>query len=257
MQQYLDSNIKDLLAAHPPLGPVLEAGGIGCTTCSLGSCRIKDILEIHNLDTAATRNLLQQMGAILYQGRPFEAPALERQALPTKASFCPPIARMVHEHTHIMRFIGLIPSLTELLRQDPGAAFELLAEGLIFIRTYADSYHHAKEEDILFGFFDASDLLGAMGQDHTQGRAHVAAMAEGLARKDADQVATRLQAYGELLRGHIHREDTILYPWMDRTLTTRQVGELYARCAEAEARFGEEPRRQEAFVTGLATFLQA
>jgi hemerythrin-like domain-containing protein len=257
MHQHLASNIKDLLAAHPSLGPVLETSGIGCTTCTLGTCRIKDILEIHNLDTTATRDLLQAMGAILYQGRPFEVPALERKALPAKAAFCPPIARMVQEHTHILRFISLIPRLTELLDQDPKAAFGRMEEGLAFIRTYADSYHHAKEEDILFGFFEASDILGAMRQDHAQGRAHVAEMAAGLARKDPARMATHLQAYGELLRGHIHREDTILYPWMDRTLSMRQVGELYARCAEAEAQFGEVPRRQEAFVAGLAAFLNA
>lgn len=44
-----------------------------------------------------------------------------------------------------------------------------------------------------------------------------------------------------LLAGHIQREDTILYPWMDRSLSTRQVGELYSAYIEVERRFGSGP----------------
>lgn len=252
MKAHLESNIKDLLAGHPALGATLASAGIGCTTCSLGTCRIKDILEIHNLDTESTRVLLTRMGEVLYPGLPFEVPLLERKALPAKGGFCPPIARLVQEHTHILRFISLIPELVRTLEQDPDAGLALVARGLIFIRNYADRYHHAKEEDILFGFFaTGSEILQVMLEDHGHGREHGAEMAAGLEQSDPGRVATHLQAYGELLRGHIQREDTILYPWMDRTLTMREVGELYARCAEVEARFGQGPKEQEAWVAAL------
>ena len=253
MHQHLDTHITALLASHPALGPVLEAAGIGCTTCSLGSCRIKDILEIHNLDTEATRSLLTRMGEIIYGDQPFQVPALERKALPAKGGLCPPIARMVHEHKHILAFIGLIPALTAELERDPKAGLALITRGLDFIRNYADRYHHAKEEDILFGLFEGeSDIIKVMLEDHSHGREHVAAMAAGVLEGDVAGVAEHLRAYGELLQGHIQREDTILYPWMDRTLSMRQVGELFARCNEVEARFGEGPRAQEAFVAELA-----
>lgn len=256
MQAHLDTFIKELMDHHPALGAVLQEAGIGCTTCSLGTCRIKDILEIHDLDTAQTRRLLTRMGEIIYAGAAFEVPDIQRQATAPRAEFCPPIARMVEEHTHIKRLIALLPRLVAALGADYEGTAPWVTRSLDFIRTYADRYHHAKEEDILFGYFDpTSDILKVMLQDHVDGRAHVKAVAEGLAARDLAGIEGHLLAYGELLSGHIHREDTILYPWMDRSLSTRQVGELFARCHQVERDFGQLPALQEAFVAELERHL--
>ena len=251
MKDHLESHIKPLLEAHPALGAVLESAGIGCTSCSLGSCRIKDILEIHNLDTEQVRALLTRMGGILHPGGTFTVPLLEREAKPSTGGFCPPIARLVQEHGQILGLLELIPELLGLLERAPASAMPLLEGCLDFIRGYADRYHHAKEEDILFGFFDPGEIIQVMLEDHVQGRHHVAEMSAGLSQGDAPRVAAQLRAYGELLRGHILREDTILYPWMDRTLSLRQVGELFGRCAEVEARLGPQARAHEAFLAEL------
>ncbi len=258
MREQLERNIKELMDQCPALGGVLEAAGIGCTTCSLGTCRVKDILEIHDLDTARTRALLQGMGEIIYGEAPFEVPVLERKASEPRTTFCPPIARMVEEHVWIKRLLARIPDLLAALRRDWAGAAPQVERALVFIRTYADRYHHAKEEDLLFAYFDRdSDILRAMCQDHAEGRDHVRNVAEGLAARDLDRVEHHLRAYGELLAGHIQREDTILYPWMDRSLSTRQVGELYSACLEVERRFGPEPVAQEAFVLKLEAGFQA
>ncbi len=37
-----------------------------------------------------------------------------------------------------------------------------------------------------------------------------------------------LALYLALLCEHIHKEDTILYPWMENNLETKQVGEMYS-----------------------------
>lgn len=256
MHAQLDTFIKELMNRHPALGTALQEAGIGCTSCSLGTCRIKDILEIHDLDTAQTRRLLTRMGEIIYEDAAFEVPDIQRQPAPAREAFCPPIARMVDEHRHIKRLIALLPRLVAALRADfPGTA-PWVAGCLDFIRSYADRYHHAKEEDILFGYFDPeSDILKVMLQDHVAGRAHVKSVEEGLAARDLPRIETHLLAYGELLSGHIHREDAILYPWMDRSLNTRQVGELFARCQQVEHDFGEGPTIQEAFVADLERHL--
>jgi len=251
MLAYLDRNIKDLMASHPGLGALLEAEGIGCAGCGLGTCRTLDILEIHNLDTARIRALLEGMGRIIHGGAPFEVPDIQRKAVPENDGFCPPIQAMVREHGHILRVIACLPALGRILDRDPdGYAW---AEGVLdFVRNYADRFHHAKEEEVLFRFFDGgSEIIQAMLADHGEGRGHVAAAAEGIARRDGQAVREALGAYGDLLRGHIHREDTVLYPWMDRTLTMRQVGELFAGCAAAERPFGQIPAEQEAFVERL------
>ncbi len=252
MREQLDQFIKPLMEQHPGLGTVLEGAGIGCTTCSLGTCRVKDILEIHDLGPQATRELLTAMGRVIFGDAPFEVPELPTRAPAARSAFCPPIRRMVEEHTYILRVIACLPGLEAALARDFGAARPWAERTLDFIRTYADRYHHAKEEDQLFRFVaEDADILEVMLQDHQDGRAHVQAIAAALQARDLATAATHLQAYGELLRGHIHREDTILYPWINRRLSDRQVGELFAACMAVEQTFGEAPMRLEAFVAEL------
>lgn len=252
MRNYLEQPIKDLMQQHPALGTILSEAGIGCTTCSLGTCKVKDILEIHNLDSAQAHRLLDHMGKAIYGSAHFEVPSIERKAAPVRSAFCPPIARMVEEHAHILKLIEAIPGLVAALRRDLAAARPLAEQALDFIRNYADRYHHAKEEDILFGYFDPqSEILEVMLQDHEEGRGHVRGVAEALVASDLDRVEAHLLAYGKLLRGHIQRENEILYPWMDRSLSMREVGELYARCAEVEQHFGDRPREYEGFADSL------
>jgi len=252
MEKQLERNIKELMAQYPALGEVLESVGIGCTSCALGSCRVKDILEIHDLDEEATRTLMTRMGGIIYGASSFELPTYVRRPTVVRAAFCPPIARMVEEHSCIKRLIALIPKLAAALGQDFRAAKPLAEETLDFIRNYADRYHHAKEEDVLFAFFDPdSEIIRAMLQDHGEGRGYVRAAADALDAGRAAEFEASLRAYGELLMGHIHREDTILYPWMDRSLGDRQVGQLFAQCMAVEGRLGAEAKRHEAFVASL------
>jgi len=135
----------------------------------------------------------------------------------------------------------------------------LVREGIDFIRSYADHLHHAKEEDILFGYFDEeSPAIKAFRTEHDIARSHVRLAEEGVTARDRAAVAEHLLAYGGLLASHIKREDEVLYPWMDRELTTSQVGELYARFAAVDEAAGPDftPRytalveRLEAWATG-------
>ncbi len=78
------------------------------------------------------------------------------------------------------------------------------------------------------------------------------AVAEALEKKDKAKVVEHLNAYKELLTEHIKKEDEILYPWIDRGLSTTQVGELFSRFNAADNLHGKEtPERYEKFVSEL------
>ena len=80
----------------------------------------------------------------------------------------------------------------------------LIREGIEFIRFYADKYHHAKEEEILFKYFDENlDILKVMHEDHRRARNHVQAIIEALDKNNNAAIAEHLTAYGELLTEHI------------------------------------------------------
>ncbi len=252
MTELLDTNIKEIIRRHAEVAEVLEAHGIACVTCGVGTCLLKDIIEIHALADDAVRSVLTGVAQVVFPGQDVEIPRLEAKPPAQPASLSPPIKRLMDEHANIKRLIGLAPYLTDRLRDEPEAGRQLIRDAVEFIGSYADRFHHAKEEDILFGFFDQSAaIFGVMRDDHVTARSHVTAIRAGLDDLDDDQVVTNLQSYVELLTAHIRKEDEVLYPWMDRNLTTRQVGELFARFAQVDGELGDDASQRIEFLDGL------
>jgi hemerythrin-like domain-containing protein len=143
--------------------------------------------------------------------------------------------KLVDEHVLIKRWIALIPEVVKNLDLESEDGRQLIFDGIDMIRSYADKFHHAKEEDILFKYFDENaDILKVMHEDHAQARALVKEMLAALEEKDQKTIAKNLMAYRELLSEHIRKEDEILFPWMDNQLSTHQVGELFSKFAEVD-----------------------
>ena len=137
---------------------------------------------------------------------------------------------MVDEHKLILRMITLVEKNTALLEQGKFRNWQFYLDAVDFIRNYADRFHHAKEEDVLFselvknGMPEKQSPIEAMHMEHDQGRAHVRAIEEA-ARKALDGeigqgtvIAKHAKGYAELLRGHIEKENDILYPLAERIL---------------------------------------
>ena len=57
---------------------------------------------------------------------------------------------LVDEHKLILRMIALVEKNTELLDQGKFRNWQFYLDAVDFIRAYADHFHHAKEEDVLF-----------------------------------------------------------------------------------------------------------
>jgi hemerythrin-like domain-containing protein len=116
-----------------------------------------------------------------------------------------------------------------------------------------------KEEDILFKYVDEkAEVIQVMYKDHDTGRAHIRQVVEGAEKGNKAQIKEHLFGYRDLLTQHIKKEDEILYPWIDRQLSTAQVGEMFRKCNEADASVGDElPRKYERFIVELEEkFLQ-
>lgn len=252
MADLLRHNIKDIIAEYPAVGDALGHYDIGCVTCSVGTCQLKDIISIHNLSPDQERALFGEIAQIIFPGEAVELPKTEpKLAIPVgNRKLSPPIQELIAEHKTIKRVIALIPGITANLKVPITVEQKQLIAGVIdFIRHYADRFHHAKEEDILFKYFDeSSDILSIMLKEHEIGRAHVRAVAEALERGDATAIKDHLTAYGALLSEHVRKEDEILYPWMDRELADAQIGQLYAAFRAVEERFGAQPARYQAKV---------
>jgi hemerythrin-like domain-containing protein len=254
MESYLNKGIKEIIEQYPAVEKILDEYGIGCGPCSVGLCLLKDIVEIHRLPADQERELMARIAKTIDPEADIEIPEVKAASSEERVEikYSPPMKKLVDEHVLIKRWIALIPKVVEHLDVETSGGRQLILDGIDMIRSYADRYHHAKEEDILFKYFDQdSQILQVMYEDHTTGRGHVKAMLEALERKDKTMLADRLMAYRELLTEHIKKEDEILYPWMDRTLSTRQIGELFAKFSGVDDQMGFAPEKYEKFVEAL------
>jgi len=132
-----------------------------------------------------------------------------------------------------------------------------LARFVLFIRGFADAYHHGKEEDILFvamvehGFPREVGPIPVMLHEHDLGRSLVSVL-DGLAKQpatwseqDRDTLARTVREFSALLRQHIQKEDQILYPMADTRLPEPVKEEMFRKFQAFEkqqASSGEQQR---------------
>ena len=243
MEKYLNKGIKELILEFPGVAGILNEYNIGCVPCSVGSCLLKDIVQTHNLSPLDEEEMMFKIAEVIYPGRKIKIPEIERKVQPKskEIKYSPPIKKLVDEHDLIKKWLALIPAVIEKLDIETEEGRYIMLEGVSFIRLYADGFHHAKEEDILFKYFDNNlDIIKAMYEDHTTARGHVRTIVESLEIKDKTTIIEHLNGYKELLTEHIKKEDEILYPWMDRELSIQQIGELFAKFNEAEEKTGKD-----------------
>jgi len=138
--------------------------------------------------------------------------------------------KLKDEHQLILRMLALLERNALATEQGSFGDYQFYLDGVDFIRNFADRFHHAKEEDVLFealienGMPRANSPVAAMLMEHDLGRAFVRGMEEAATRAlggEADQVdaiVSNARGYLELLREHISKEDEILYPLAERVL---------------------------------------
>ncbi|RIK02188.1 MAG: hypothetical protein DCC43_04105 [Candidatus Brocadia sp.] len=261
MENVLNKEIKKIIDDCPEVGRILEEYGIGCVPCSVGSCLLKDVVGIHNLDPEREATLMYRIEKAIYPDRNVSKPVIDasKKSAPKKITYLPPVKKLVDEHVLIKRLLALVPTIVDYIESSMKVDKDLVLKCVDFIRTYADKYHHMKEEDILFKYVDdKAEVIQVMYKDHDTGRGYIRQVVEGAETGNKAQIKQNLLAYRELLTQHIKKEDEILYPWIDRQLSTTQVGEMFRKCNEADASVGEElPKKYERFITDLeGKFLQ-
>jgi len=260
MEKYLNSTIKEVISDFPEVGDILNEHNIGCVPCNVGNCLLKDIVEIHNLSPPEEQELLARIARVIYPDSSQKISKIKRkpQAKDKEIRYSPPIRRLVDEHALIKRLIALIPKIISGLDVESEEDRQLILNCADFIRSYADRYHHAKEEEILFKYFDEDlDIIKTMLKDHETARNHVKSIIEAVEKQNKITIAEHLNGYKELLTEHIKKEDEILYPWIERNLSITHVGELFTKFNAADKKIGEAvPRRNKKFIMELEKKLQ-
>lgn len=166
-----------------------------------------------------------------------------------------PIEKLKSEHQNILVGIELLEAAAYRIENGEPVSPDFFRKAIDFIRSYADRYHHAKEENILFvemaqlGFSPEMGPVAVMLSEHDQGRGLIANLEtanEKYAAGDmaaTNEVIRNARNFGALLRQHIHKEDSVLYHMAERALGPDGINSMAADFEAVEMeKAGVEPK---------------
>lgn len=142
-----------------------------------------------------------------------------------------------------LRILEKVAAAIEAKSAQAPADLELLLD---FFKGFVDRCHHGKEEDVLFpelvlrGVKREGGPVGVMLAEHEVGRGLVRAMTESLRRLRGGEggaaagIAGHAHAYRDMLRDHIQKENTVLFPLADRAVPEDVAARLAEQFDEIE-----------------------
>ncbi|MDD4528116.1 MAG: hemerythrin domain-containing protein [Candidatus Margulisbacteria bacterium] len=252
MEELMNTGIKKVIEQYPAVADILESYDIGCVTCGVGTCLLKDIVEIHQLTKEQEKAMHQAIANVVFPDQKVNITKPAKIQKKAVREISPPIQKLMTEHDLIKRLLALVPNICANFDVSSMSQKQLITESVDFIKTYADRFHHAKEEDILFKYFDDnSDFIQVMLSDHTAGRSYVAGILDGLAENNESKIKTNLLSYAELLTEHINKEDEILYPFLEKQLSASLISEMYDKFLEVDKSFAGTEQKYSEWVKKL------
>ncbi len=163
-----------------------------------------------------------------------------------------PLEILSNEHGLIRQFLDNLALAVEKLEDEQRPPTEFFEKGVEFARTFADSFHHIKEEHVMFrrlaqnkgGEIDGQ--IESLRHQHERARNYTAAITEALPGYDSgqpfqvSQVLESAAAYVSLLRNHIHKEDHIFFPMVKEVLSEEEEEQLLVEFNKARDKAREE-----------------
>lgn len=141
---------------------------------------------------------------------------------------------LVHEHNAILLTLSILEKICSSLKAEKEVDSHDIHRIIDFIKTFADKCHHGKEEGFLFPALEKAGIpkqngpIGIMLLEHEKGRELVKLM-QGSISKESIQIEKFVEssnAYIKLLRNHIEKENTVLFPMGDARLSQEKQNEL-------------------------------
>ncbi|QJA08117.1 hemerythrin domain-containing protein [Romboutsia sp. CE17] len=139
---------------------------------------------------------------------------------------------MNEEHKYITRMLKVIRKVCFKLMEGENINYDDFYLIIDFVKNYADSHHHKKEEKILFNRMvdNLGDLANkvinhGMLVEHDYGRLYMRNLGIALEKlKNGDKeakldVIANAISYTNLLERHIDKEDRVIYKFAERELS--------------------------------------
>ena len=148
---------------------------------------------------------------------------------------------LMEEHKQILKVADAIENECGKIPSEKRINEEFFKNAVYFIKNYADKFHHAKEENILFKELCKKEIqkkipcspIQQMLHEHDIGRDFVRGIENGLKNKEPKKIAENAIGYANLIKEHIYKEDNILYPMADQSMN-KKIQELILKNFEKE-----------------------
>ncbi|OFZ22400.1 MAG: hypothetical protein A2202_03585 [Bdellovibrionales bacterium RIFOXYA1_FULL_36_14] len=156
--------------------------------------------------------------------------------------------KLMDEHQLIIKYISLLELYLTKIKNDRKREdlFVKLGDFVDFIKNYADKYHHAKEENILFKFMEEPGVLThcnplpVMLNDHENGRHFIRELLVAIVNHDYAKGLLNAQAWANLLTEHIYKEDNVLYVMAEQGLNDEQKTKINLEYDQIEKQLNGE-----------------
>ena len=162
-----------------------------------------------------------------------------------------PFHILKHEHRIIERVLRALDGVCLRLEGGNKVPAAALVKIVGFITTFADGYHHGKEETLLFPALERRGItreggpLGVMEYEHQVERELIADLEQAIdlyQEGDGDaaqQFVDAARTFLRLLVGHIEKEDSILFRLGDEVLDDEEKAELAASFKQTDTALGD------------------
>lgn len=160
---------------------------------------------------------------------------------------------LIHEHKAIQHALNILEKISERIENNGDTDSSDINNFLEFLKEFADKCHHGKEEDFLFPALEKAGIkkeggpIGVMLSEHTQGRNYIGQMQNSILNNQFDRLLF-IQAsrdYISLMRSHIQKENTVLFPMVDVKLSVSEQTDLYEKFENHEENVIGKGRHEE------------
>ena len=160
------------------------------------------------------------------------------------------IELMMEEHKNIKVMLKIVRKVCFSVLEGNEINYEDFNKIICFIKNYADSHHHKKEEIYLFnrmveeiGERAIKVINHGMLVEHDLGRLYISSLEDALnsfknGNEEAklDIIANAI-SYTNLLERHIHKEDNVIYKFAQRGLKEETINLINSECFDFEDNF--------------------
>tara|TARA_Y100000310_G_C20291017_1_gene627219 strand:- start:110 stop:628 length:519 start_codon:yes stop_codon:yes gene_type:complete len=158
------------------------------------------------------------------------------------------------EHQNILKVTNALIKECDALQSGKEVDKVFFKKVIEFVRKYADKFHHAKEEDILFVELCKDEVqmhcnpTQQMLHEHDLGRNFIKKLENGLEEEDRNKIIENARGYAQLLQEHIFKEDNILYPMAEQSLSQDIKELMLDKFKQIEEKFVSEREKCLSFV---------